>query len=174
MFSHCQSLVAINFSNFHINTVVNIGYMFNDCYKLKYIELSGFSSLPSGNMNLTFYNLSSLVYLNIPNLEKLDTSIMSLTFEKFPTNSQICSKKEKLKAYISSQKLNNNCNHNCFKQNMKIAYDSNTCITSCKSKGYNYEYLNICYRACPEYTHTIQSSNNNEVKICFDKCPEGY
>ena len=174
MFSHCSSLVALNLSNFHIYTSVNIGHMFNDCHKLKYIDLPDFSFIPISEINLTFYNLSSLVYLNIPTLEKLDNSSMHLTFENPSPNLQICSKQENMKAYISSQSLTNNCNHDCFKQNMKIANDTNTCLTSCKDQGYNYEYLNICFHQCPEYTHTIEINNNNEVKICFDKSPEGY
>ena len=170
MFSHCRSLIALNLSIFHLNSDADIGFMFNDCNKLKYIDFSNFSTVPFSNMDSTFHLLSSLVYLNIPTLEKLNTSIMARTFDNCSSFLKICSKQNKMKNYISSKKLNNNCSHDCFKQNMKIGNDSNTCISSCKEQGYNFEYLNICYKNCPKYTHAIKKNNNISL-ICFDKKP---
>ena len=79
-----------------------------------------------------------------------------------------------MKNYLSNKGIINNCDDTCFKKNIKIGYDKNNCITSCKEIGYSHEYLNICYNKCPEYTHAIKTENRNDVLICLDKKPEGY
>ena len=175
MFSHCWSLVALNMTIFHLNKDADIGYLFHNCNKLKYLDLSSFSTNPISKMCLSFRNLSSLIYLNIPNLEITTNSNTDSAFQYLSSfqNLKICSKKTKMKSFISAEGLNNKCDDQCFKPNMKIGYNKNTCITSCKGQGYNYEYLNICYNNCPKYTHAIHS-NNNKALICLDKKPEGY
>jgi surface protein len=174
MFSYCISLTAMNLSIFHLSGDVDIAFMFHNCNKLKYIDLSNTSSINITNMSHTFRNLSSLVYLNIPNLEINSNSNMSKTFEKLPSHLQVCANQPNMIQNISASNLTNNCSDICFNKNIKISNDSNECITSCKEKGYDYEYLNICFHQCPDYTHAIKQNNNNDALICLDKNPEGY
>ena len=47
-------------------------------------------------------------------------------------------------------------------------------MTSCKENKYDYEYLNICYHQCPDYTHAIQKNISDDALICLDKNPKGY
>ena len=175
MFSHCKSLVALNLSNFNLSKDAYIGYMFNTCIRLKYIDFSNFHPISINKMQVMFQDLSSLVYLNIPSLEKYSYSNMNSTFNNSNNNRlKVCAKQTNMKDYLSSKSITNNCEHTCFKQNIKIKYDKNDCITSCKEIGYTHEYLNICYNQCPEYTHAIKTENDNDVLICLDKKPKGY
>ena len=175
IFSHCTSLVALNLSSFNLSKNAHIGYMFNACTKLKYIDFSNFSPISINIMRQMFRGLSSLIYLNIPSLEKFYDSDISETFNNYNNNPfKICAKQSNMKAYLSNQKITNNCNDICFQKNIKIGYDKTNCVTSCKEIGYSHEYLNICYKECPEYTHAIKAENSNDVLICLDKKPEGY
>ena len=98
---------------------------------------------------------------------------MEQTFE-FPSSFlKVCAKHPNMIQHITNLNIINNCSDICFNKNIKIGYDSNKCIISCKEKGYNYEYNNICFHQCPDYTHAIQN-NSNDALICFDKNPEGY
>lgn len=88
--------------------------------------------------------------MNIPTLEISTNSDTESTFENLSTSSflKLCSKQSQMKNFILNKNLINDCGNSCFKTNIKIGYDSNTCITSCKAQGYEYEYINICHHNC--------------------------
>ena len=175
MFSHCNSLIALNLSNFQLTNDAYIGYMFNSCINLKYIDFSNFPPITIYQISRMFRNLTSLVYLNIPSLEKFSNSDMTNTFLLYSNNPyKVCAKQENMKKYLSEQNIINNCDDICFKNNIKIGFNNNICIESCKENGYDFEYLNICYNECPEYTHSIHIENKNDTLICLDKKPQGY
>ena len=149
-------------------------YMFHNCNKLKYIDLCNFPPITLTNMRATFRYLSSLVYLNIPSIEINSSSIMDRTYE-FPSSFlKVCSKQPNMIQNISNLNIINDCEDICFNKNIKIGNDSNECISSCKDNGYDYEYINICFHQCPDYTHAIYQNNDNNALICLDKNPEGY
>jgi len=174
IFSHCISLVTLNLSNFYLSNNVVMHYMFHNCNKLKYIDLSNFPPITLTNMRATFRYLSSLVYLNIPSIEINSSSIMDRTYE-FPSSFlKVCSKQPNMIQNISNLNIINDCEDICFNKNIKIGNDSNECISSCKDNGYDYEYINICFHQCPDYTHAIYQNNDNNALICLDKNPEGY
>ena len=176
MFSFCYSLTALDLSQFKLTVVSDTGFMFHNCKKLKYINLPNFPPIKIKNILYMFRNLTSLVYLNIKNIDKYPDSFMNLTFEYPNSFFKICSQQTDMINYLTQENLNdrNQCSNICFRNNIKIPYDSNECITSCKNKGYEYEYLNICYHSCPDFTHAIYQINNNNALICLDKNPEGY
>ena len=175
MFSNCKSLIALNLSSFYISNDLVMNYMFHICIKLKYIDLSNFPPITLTKLPYTFRLLSSLVYLNIPSIEINSSSNMDKkTFENISSFSKICAKQPNMKQKISNLNITNNCSDICFNKNIKIGNDSNECITSCKEHGYDFEYLNICFHQCPEYTHAIINNNSNNSLICLDKNPEGY
>ena len=64
---------------------------------------------------------------------------------------------------LGNSSINNNCSNICFNENIKIGNDSNECIVSCKDNGYDYEYNNIRFHHCPEYTYEIP--NNKYVYL---------
>ena len=175
IFSHCSSLIALDLSNFYLSNDVNLEYMFHNCNKLKYIDLSNFPPITVTKLTLTFRLLKSLVYLNIPNLEINSNTMMERTFADKSIYFKVCANQPNMIQNITNLHITNDCSNICFNKNIKIGYNSNECITSCKEKGYDYEYLNICFHQCPEYTHAIYQNNiNNNALICLDKNPEGY
>ena len=118
-----------------------MNYMFHTCIKLKYIDLSNFPPITLTKLPFTFRLLSSLVYLNIPSIEIDSSSNMAATFENISSISKVCAEQPNMKQKISNLNITNNCSDICFNKNIKIANDSNECITSCKEHGYDYEYL---------------------------------
>jgi hypothetical protein len=94
---------------------------------------------------------------------------------------KVCANKEQMKEYLSNQSQikYNNCSDICFIKDIKLDFEKNECIYSCKDNGYNYECNNICYNNCPEGAYTLLNNNNEEysnngVIICYDRNPEGY
>ena len=174
MFSHCFSLIALNLSNFKLKSNTNITYMFNDCYNLKYLDFSNCPPINISEMKHTFFNLSSLIYLNIPSLDIFNDEKMTNSFGNLNSYVRICSNQSNLENYLTKEKLNYDCSAVCFYENIKIDFEYNECLTSCKENKYDYEYLNICYHQCPDYTHAIQKNISDDALICLDKNPEGY
>ena len=54
MFSECQTLKDINFSNFNTNDVTNMSYMFTGCILLEKLNLSNFNTNNATNMSGMF------------------------------------------------------------------------------------------------------------------------
>ena len=117
-------------------------------------------------------------------MKYIDETDKEKTFDLPSSNLIICAGELNMKNYIYNEALNNDCSNICFEKNIKIDITNNECVRSCKEKGYNYEYNNICYNECPEGTHVIIKNISNKdnvyneyyngVAICLDKNPEGY
>ena len=170
MFSHCKELISLDLSSFDITKVTCMDYMFNNCYNLKFLNLSHFAPSNITSMQLTFKNCSGLIYLNLKSFETNSKTNILQTLELVPNNVKFCIENEATQNYLLQNEKFSNCSDICFNDNIKIDILNNICIESCISKGYNYEYNNICYNACPENTFTSIDNPN----ICYDKTPEGY
>ena len=66
MFSGCNSLKTIDFSNFKGININNTKYMFNNCTSLTSLNLSNFVT-NNLNMDYMFNNCSNLNYLDVSN-----------------------------------------------------------------------------------------------------------
>ncbi len=79
---------------------------------------------------------------------------MERTYE-FPSSFlKVCSKQSNMiQNIITNLNIIIDCEDICFNKNINIGNDSNECISSCKDKGYNYEYIYICFHQGPDYTH---------------------
>jgi surface protein len=73
MFSKCNRLTKIDFSNFNSEKIINIIYLFLDCQSLIDIDLSNFNTKEITNMSNIFVHCLSLTNLNLSsfNTEKV-------------------------------------------------------------------------------------------------------
>ena len=69
LFSGCNKLKSINFTNFDTSLVVNMSYMFYNCRILKLSDLFNFNTLKVTNMSYMFSNCRSLESLNLTNFD---------------------------------------------------------------------------------------------------------
>ena len=178
MFSHCKSLTTLNLSRFDVSKVTIMIAMFNNCFNLKYLDISHFSPIKLNRIASMFHNMSSLIYLNIHSLEIHNETIKNdYVFATPSPYLKVCANQEQMKEYLSNQSQikYNNCSDICFIKDIKLDFEKNECIYSCKDNGYNYELNNICYHQCPDDTHAIfKEEDDNNVSLCLIKNPEGY
>ncbi len=69
IFSECDYLTTIDFSNLNTQNVINMSYMFLGCNSLKTIDLSHFNTKNVTNMEYMFYDCNSLIYKIISNIK---------------------------------------------------------------------------------------------------------
>ena len=195
LFYECQSLVSVDFSGLKTSSLNSTKFMFYDCSSLKYVKLSNFDTSNVVDMKYMFYNCQSLISLDLSNF---DTNLVTSMYDMFSgcnnleyinmTNSPdstklevsgtannivICINNEPnsdLVSSISSGKCGIvDCSENWRENQNKVLADDGSCISSCQDSTENiYEYLNKCYKQCPEGT---EANNDNICEIPQTQIP---
>ena len=80
MFYYCQSLTALDLSNFDTSNVTDMRYMFNECSKLTNLDLSNFDTSKVTGMNSMFDNCSSLTTLDLSHFDTSNVTSMNSMF----------------------------------------------------------------------------------------------
>jgi len=180
MFQTCLKLTSVDLSKLDTRSVTSMAMMFLSCSNLLYLDLSNFNTSKLINIGNMFSGCSSLIYLNLSSFH-LDSSINYLRqnpFNEINSNLKYCVIDETAKNAFNKGIGVLNCSDTCFQENSKIFIEQNICVDSCISTGYKYEYNRICYEECPLDTYILfqeeNEVNENEVKECFDKEPDGY
>ena len=177
MFNSCNKLISLDLSNFDTSKVTTMVKMFDHCKKLKFLDLSNFNTSKITNMYKMFYHCEKLIYLNLYSFKIESPTNKSSIIVGISSYVKYCIKDISTKNYLLGNEVNSECDDDCFKENIKLDINNNTCIQSCKINGYEYEYNNICYNECPRDSYEVfceGSKCDEETKICFDKTIEGY
>ena len=214
MFNECNSLIYLDISNFNTSSSVLIHNIFRNCYNLKSLDITHFQTSQIDDMNGMFENCYSLEYLELGNLNTSlvinmsnmfynCTSLKSLNLYSFNTNKVISFSQIFFKVNLSNYCINDeindgikklltnftrmNCSQVChYNSQKKYILNKNKCINNCNNdKDYIYEYINSCYKSCPNLTHIIENNicendlicnnyYNYEYKGCLDSIPLGY
>ena len=194
LFYNCYSLKTLNLSHFDTSQVTSINNMVSNCTSLLYLDLRSFDTSKVQDATLAFAYCNSLVYLNMINFNLNSVTI----FEKFITNTNeyliYCINEENISNEIKTQlasniNMRNECDNSCFNDNNKLIPSKRQCIENCKKdENYNYEYNNVCYKQCPNYTSMISENDFickedlycgdyyyfYEQKKCLNYIPKGY
>ena len=80
MFSGCNSLTALNVSDWDTSSVTNMTNMFANCNSLTYLDVSGWDTSSVMNMNSMFSSCNSLTYLNVSGWNTSNVTSMSSLF----------------------------------------------------------------------------------------------
>ena len=195
LFYNCYSLKTLNLSHFDTSQVTSINNMVSNCTSLLYLDLRSFDTSKVQDATLAFAYCNSLVYLNMKNFDLNSVTI----FEKFiaSTNEYLiyCINEEKISEDIKTQlsrnvNMRNECENSCFNDNdYKLIPSKRECIEQCKNdEASNYEFNNICYEQCPNYTSIISENDFickeelycgdyyyfYEKNKCLNYIPKGY
>ena len=90
-------------------------------------------------------------------------------FSSVSPNLKICIEDEDTKNKLQTINIIFNCTDKCFYNDIKIDWESDSCIENCGESGNKYEHNNFCNGICP---NTTFSSRNNEY-LYLDKSSEG-
>ena len=168
VFYNCYSLKTLDLSNFDTSLVTSLNNMVNNCTSLLYLDLQSFNTNKVTDVTLAFAYCTSLIYLNIINFNlksvTLFDNFITYTYEYliYCVNGENLS--DDIKAQLNSNtNMRNECDNSCFNANNKLIPSKKKCIESCKKdETYLYEFNNICYEQCPNYT----SENTKNDFIC--------
>ena len=80
MFFSCKSLISINFSNFNTQNVTNMADIFSGCKSLSNLDLSKFNTQNVIDMSYMFYDCNSLINLDLSNFNTNNVTDMSRMF----------------------------------------------------------------------------------------------
>jgi surface protein len=69
LFSVCENITHIDFTNFNTSLMTDFSYMFFRCYNLKYINLSSFDTSKMTNMKYMFYGCQNLKEINLKSFD---------------------------------------------------------------------------------------------------------
>jgi len=100
IFCDCPSIISFDFSNYHCNSVTDMGWMFWNCSSLTSLDLSNFNTQKVTNMRGMFCKSSSLTSLDLSNFNTNNvidmygmfcncSSLTSLDLSNFNTNNVI-------------------------------------------------------------------------------------
>ena len=150
MFSNCQYITEIDFSNFNTSTVTKIDFMFFGCKSLEYINIQNSTDIKFAQLKVDYEDYF---------------------LQQVPSNIEICVNNEKTstKMYLRLKKTCKgiDCSYDWSLHQKKINAETFTCIDDC-SKISQYEYNEKCYHQCPSGT-----INNNNICIdCDSNCKE--
>ena len=80
LFSDCSSLTNINFTNFDTQNVTEMNYMFNHCSSLTFLDLSIFNTQNVRYMSYMFAECSSLLNINLSSFDTKNVMKMDSMF----------------------------------------------------------------------------------------------
>ena len=171
MFGYCYKLITVNVSNFDTSKVKNIQGMFFACRKLKYLDLSSFYTPSVTIFDYFFAYDYDLAYIKLNHLSiKEGVYISDNILIKAPSNLKICVEDDIAKSkFPESEQSKFDCSHDCFKNDIKIDLETNSCVEDCSTGNFKYQHYNFCYNKCPDASYL---SRNNEY-LCLDKSSEG-
>ena len=169
MFAYCYKLITVKVSNFDTSKVTNMQGMSYRYHKLKYLDLSSFDTSSSNNLVLLLGGDNSLVYIKFNSLRFKENANFNSMFSSVSPNLKICIEDEDTKNKLQTINIIFNCTDKCFYNDIKIDWESDSCIENWSESGNKYEHNNFCYDICP---NTTFSSRNNEY-LCLDKSSEG-
>ena len=164
-FAYCYKLIAVNMKNFDTSKTTMMRGIFCRCHKLKYADLSSFRTPLVTDVRWMFQECGDLIYADLSSFRISNTIDTYEQFLDVNSNLKICVNDDTTISFMPGSR--NQCSDNCFKENIKIC--SNTCVNNCNDCSNKFEYYNICFSQCPEYTYT----KINEF-LCLDKKPKGY
>ena len=180
MFSGCNNIIEIDFSEFDTTKLENMEYMFDGCLSLYSLDLSKFNISNVENINSLFSGCEKLEYINLNNIYK-NINSLEYIFPLAPQNLIICSEYEEW-TELFEQKSSLNCINDeeediekqfkCGMNNLNII-KINKHI--CKACGYNFypnfdndnnSYIN-CYSSLEGY---YLDENELSYKTCYNTC----
>ena len=168
-FSNCRNLMFMNLSNFYTPKVKNVQGLFYQCYNLRYLDLSNFVGNSIETVRSIVRYCSSLVFIKLDSFTIKRNTVLLFVFDNTFDNLKICIKDSQTRNILNKYTTKFNCDHICFKENIKIDLKDNKCVQYCNESEYKFEYKKFCYEKCPDKTYPI----NNEF-LCLDQKPEGY
>ena len=185
MFAHCIKLTSLNLSNFDTSQANNMHTMFAYCYDLKYLDISNFNTSNVQTIFAMFYDCKSITYLNLDSFKFINLTDKALAFNRMSPTIKFCLNNEE-STNLLDMDVTSVCSDSCYEEtNAKIDKNTNQCIESCHSNGYNYyEYKDVCVIECPENTHISKNDSsmcvdNEKCKFtdnskCLENTPEGF
>ena len=158
MFNNCSSLKSLDLSSFSTSLGTSSEYMFYGCTSLTSLNISNFHTENNHDMTFMFAECKNLGYLNFKNLcEPADKTYFynENILVNTPQNMVMCfttNKGSKLNEFFSKKKCELlYCNEDWKGKQNKVNGETGECMDSCNGK-FLYDYLNRCYRECPEGT----------------------
>ena len=165
MFGNCFYLTSIDFTNLDTSKVESIDFAFANCRSLTSVDLSNLDLSSADEFNGMFNGCESLVYINFPNYKESqvygEEGYLSID-SKVPWNLVICIEEGNAPILYSSLSQRPCTVIYCgedWKTHQKKLIDgaNDTCVDSCSSTEYKYEYEGTCYQNCP--LGTIENGN---------------
>ena len=165
MFGNCFYLTSIDFTNLDTSSVESIDFAFANCRSLTSVDLSNLDLSSADEFNGMFNGCESLVYINFPNYKESqvysEEGYLSID-SKVPWNLVICIEEKSAPILYSSLSQRPCTVIYCgedWKTHQKKLIDgaNDTCVDSCSSTEYKYEYEGTCYQNCP--LGTIENGN---------------
>ena len=193
LFYRCFSLKSLDLTHFDTSKVTDMNNMFANCSSLLYLDLSSFDTSHVTDIKYLFQKCKSLIYLNLKNFELNTISDFTSFLDETNDYLTYCIDPEKIQENIYSvftSKINmkNDCNNSCFNNN-KLIPSIKKCIENCSDdSNYPYEFNNMCYDVCPNYTKKISDNDfickedlycgnyyyNFERTRCINDIPQGF
>ena len=165
IFYNCQSLKSIDLSSFRTPSAIILWSMFENCIELTTIDLSQFDTSQVTDFDAIFKGCVKLEYINLNNFNDHIQEWSREVFDSIPQNAVIClySYKAPTLYSLASQIscVTFYCSSSWRSVQKKIVPNSDTCVTSCSTTSYIYEYLGKCYSTCPSGTLAYN-------QICYD------
>ena len=158
MLNNCSSLKSLDLSSFDTSLGVSSEYMFYGCTSLTSLNISNFHTENNYYMSFMFAECKNLGYLNVKNLcepEDKEFFFNDNILDNTPQNMVMCfttSKASKLNNIFTSKNCELlYCNEDWKDKQTKVNGETGECMQSCNGE-FLYDYLNRCYRECPEGT----------------------
>ena len=158
MFNNCSSLKSLDISSFDTSFAHSSNYMFYGCSSLTSLNISNFNTDGIYDMDFMFAECKNLGYLNFNNLNGPGNSESFSNrniLDNTPQNLVICftiSKASKLNNIFSKKNCELlYCEDDWKTKQSKVNGETGICMDNCSGE-FLYNYLNRCYRECPEGT----------------------
>ena len=158
MFNNCSSLKSLDLSSFNTSLGASSEYMFYGCTSLTSLNISNFKTENNYFMSFMFAGCKNLGYLNFKSIcepENSDDFFNDNILDNTPQNMVMCftTSKANLLNSIFSQKNCGllYCNEDWKDKQNKINGETGICMEACNGE-FLYQYINKCYKECPEGT----------------------
>ena len=169
MFNNCSSIKSLNLSSFDTSLGVSTEYMFYGCTSLTSLDISNFNTKNMYDMSFMFAECKNLGYLNFKNLCEQGDFESFFNFnilDNTPQNMVMCfstSKASTLNNIFTEKNCELlYCDEDWKDKQHKVNGETGLCMETCNGE-FLYQYLNKCYRKCPEGTE-----HKNFQFICED------
>ena len=112
LFSGCEKLVYLNFSNFNSSQITDMNNMFNGCIGLTKLDLSNFNTEKVKNMSRMFNNCIKLRYLNLSGFNTENVNLTTQMFHGIKSDCKIITKNILLIKEKNTKNKNDNYSSN--------------------------------------------------------------